>query len=76
MPSQDNRHLTKYSGEGARWKKWNRKHALKGSQTPGHMKTNNLKCRPTMLDKYMATKSRSYKHPDYSKWVEKVRSFN
>lgn len=42
----------------------------KGSQTPG--KTKGVTCKADAMDKYMAKRSRSYKHPLYSAWCRKV----
>ena len=39
-----------------------------GSQTAG--KDKGLNCRATPLEKWMASSSRSYKHPRYGDWVK------
>lgn len=33
-------------------------------------------CVASTLDRYFASSSRSYKHPEYEKWLEKTRKFN
>jgi len=42
----------------------------KGSQTPG--KTKGETCKADAMDKFMAKRSRSYKHPLYAQWCKKV----
>ena len=40
----------------------------RGNATPGKMK--NKQCQATPLKRYLAKRSRSYKHPDYDNWKD------
>jgi hypothetical protein len=64
----------------ARWRrkgiihtKWREEKRAK-SQTPGRQKTE--WCQADKTKRFMATKSRSYKHPRYQQWCEKMDSIN
>ena len=57
------------------WKtKVNRK-KTKQSQTPGKAKRQDT-CQATKQDKYMARRSRSYKHSEYEVWCQKYSKIN
>lgn len=43
----------------------------RGKQTAG--RTKGERCKTSPIDGYMAKKSRSYKHPNYRAWCEKMR---
>jgi hypothetical protein len=51
---------------GFDWCKKRDKRKGKKSQTPGKMKS--LNCQATPLERYIARRNRSYKHPGYSTW--------
>lgn len=46
----------------------------KGSQTPGS--TKGVTCKADTLDKFMAKRSRSYKHPLYGDWCKKCDKYH
>lgn len=56
------------------WKINSIKKRGKGSHTPG--KAKGEKCMASVVDKYMAKRSRSYKDKDYSKWCAKYDKLN
>ena len=56
------------NGHGLNWKLRKFKKEKRASRTPGKIKVKT--CQHTPLKKYLATRSRSYKHPDYSNWNE------
>lgn len=56
------------------WKRNKDKKARKGNQTPGHTKVE--RCQSNVLRKYMASRSRSYKHPEYPTWYLKTKRWN
>lgn len=58
-------------GTMANWKARKRDKANKGSQTPGKTKGEN--CMASGLDRLMAKRNRSYKHPYYPVFCEKKR---
>jgi len=49
--------------------------AARGSQTPGKMKTGGH-CKASPIDRYMVTKSRSYKDKRYPVWYKKIMALN
>lgn len=56
---------------------WNTKNERKNrvrSQTPGKQK--GINCQATVLDRFFAKTSRSYKHKGYAAWIEKCRKLN
>lgn len=57
-------------GNGAGWCAKRDRKGQRRSSTDGRSKVG---CRVTHLDKHMAKAGRSYKHRDYSSWIEKVR---
>ena len=54
------------SAHGHDWKLRQLEKKNRGSQTPGKQKV--LTCRHKPPKKFLASRSRSYKHPDYSNW--------
>lgn len=50
------------------WKNKSISKTSKASRTPGKAKGAN--CQSTVLERYMAKRNRSYKHPSYSLWCE------
>lgn len=52
------------------WKQKVLKKRKKGNRTPGRAKAAN--CQTTPLDGHMAKASRSYKHPQYGAWLQKM----
>ena len=67
--------LGKYhSGTGHGWCSKRHHKKTKGHQTPGQ--TKGEKCKADYLKRHMAKCSRSYKHPNYGTWLEKVREMN
>jgi hypothetical protein len=48
------------------WKITKIRKQSKGSHTPGSQKTK--QCQTTPLKKFLAKRSRSYKHPQYENW--------
>ena len=66
--------LPKYHpGTGFLWKKKEQKRR-KRSATDGKLKAET--CKASSIDKHMAKSSRSYKHPEYSAWMEKIRKYH
>ena len=51
-----------------------RKKDRKRSVTTGKSKGGN--CQASSLDKYFASRNRSYKHKLYSQWLEKTRKYH
>ena len=66
------KHITKptilMSAYGHDWKSRVRCKIEKQSHTPGNQKV--LTCRHLPPKKYLATSSRSYKHPQFKNWIE------
>ena len=48
------------------WKSKVDRKRSRGSSTPGSTKTK--QCQTTVLKKYLAGRSRSYKHPQFTNW--------
>lgn len=48
------------------WKRRNRGLGPGGNATPGSVKV--ASCQASSLDRYMANRNRSYKHPGYEAW--------
>ena len=65
--------LAIYSGTGLREGYRKRLKQTKGSNTSGKMKDKD-RCQASQLDKYMAKRNRSYKHPEYGTWLRKMNS--
>jgi len=57
------------------WKKKKERKKQRASHTPGKQKV--LSCQATMLDRYFASRERSYKHPAYGQlWAGKIKVGN
>lgn len=44
----------------------------RGSRTPGSTKGDN--CKASKKERFMAKRSRSYKHPEYENWCESTKN--
>jgi hypothetical protein len=56
------------------WKKKKIAKNMRGSQTPGRAKAES--CQADVMKKFMARRSRSYKHPLYGQWCARMDSLN
>lgn len=61
------------SGMGT-WNKRKIEKKNRGSQTPGKSKVES--CQADVMKKYMAKRSRSYKHSGYADWCKRMDSLN
>lgn len=50
------------------WRSVRNNKGKRASRTPGRMKHDN--CKATTLERFMAKRSRSYKHPAYGDWLK------
>lgn len=60
-------------GTGFLWKTVAERKRRKRSVTDGRMKAET--CKASSIDRHMAKASRSYKHPEYPTWLEKIRKY-
>lgn len=65
---------TKFGGIMHDWQSKIERKKRKQSHTDGKQKGGT--CQADYLKRYMAKSSRSYKHPDYTSWLERVREWN
>lgn len=59
---------------GAAWRKTKKRKIAKKSQTAGTSKV--VTCQATSLERYMAKRSRSYKHRLFSSWEQRIKKWN
>ena len=64
----------KLAGNMSQWKSKIIRKRGKGSQTPGKMKRES--CQADGFKRTMAGRNRSWKYPEYTKWVAMVNSMN
>lgn len=56
-----------------KWQSVKRKKAARGHQTSGSTKIES--CRANTLDRYMAKRGGSHKHPEYPTWCKKIDKY-